>query len=180
MTLADVFEGFADWCVDSSPLYERLARGTAGDEELLALAGAVPEGKSPPHLLLAGVHAQLLARADTNEGVETGPAAELARFYPTVVDDPVGVNAALVENPDADPAGEDPFPPFRRFALDTQAALRETFERRRTQTNSVRRCAALLPAFETVSRELDRKPFALVEVGLSAGLNLRWDRYRYD
>lgn len=177
MGLAAAFEGFADWCVDSSPLYERLARGTAGDDALLDLVETVPDGKSPPHLLLAGVHGLLLARADA---VTHGPGGDLARFYPTVVDDAVGVDAALVENEDADPHGADPFPPFRRFALEHAGALRETFAHRRTQTNSVRRSAALLPAFETVSRELDGEPFALVEVGPAAGLNLRWDRYRYD
>jgi hypothetical protein len=44
------------------------------------------------------------------------------------------------------------------------------------QTNEVQRCWALLPAFLTVARP---RPFALVELGPSAGLNLYWDRYRY-
>ncbi|MFB6221260.1 MAG: DUF2332 domain-containing protein [Halolamina sp.] len=175
MSLTEAFEGFADWCVGTSPLYERLARGTAEDDALLDLAGEVPDGKSPPHLLLAGVHALLLAGAD---GDQAG--SDLARFYPTVVSDPVPVDAALVENAEADPAGEDPFPPFRKFALDHAAVLEQTFQHRRTQTNAVRRCAGLLPGFEFVSRRLDGEPFVLVEVGPSAGLNLRWDSYRYE
>jgi hypothetical protein len=44
------------------------------------------------------------------------------------------------------------------------------------QTNEVQRCWGLLPGFLTVA---DGRPFDLVELGPSAGLNLFWDRYRY-
>lgn len=46
------------------------------------------------------------------------------------------------------------------------------------QTNEVRRSAILLPGFLTIAR-LTGLPLTLSEVGASAGLNLRWDRYRY-
>ncbi|NHN59440.1 MULTISPECIES: DUF2332 domain-containing protein [Halorussus] len=160
------FEWFADWCVGTSPLYERLGRGVAADSDLLALAAETPEGRSPAHLLFAAVHSRLLAGRDD----------PLADYYPTVVDDPL------------DPADGDPVAAFRRFCLANADEIRNVLATRRTQTNSVRRCAALLPAFETVSRRASRgrsggesrEPLALVEVGPSAGLNLLWDHYAYD
>ena len=44
------------------------------------------------------------------------------------------------------------------------------------QTNEVQRAWGLLPAFLSVA---DGRPFDLLELGPSAGLNLLWDRYSY-
>jgi hypothetical protein len=191
--LADHFEWFADWCVGTSPLYERLARGVADDPELLDLAAETPESRSPGHLLFASVQFLLLSGRDD----------PLADYYPTVADDPSD-SANLTDSVNTtdsdtllDPEENDPFPAFRKFCLSNADDIRGLSKRRRTQTNSIRRCAALLPAFEAVSRRAStgstsrtrtirgnsgdsRKPLALVEVGPSAGLNLLWDRYEYD
>lgn len=156
--LAERFEGFADWCVGTSPLYEQFARGVAGDPELIELSATVPEGRSPPHLLLAGVHYLLLAGRDH----------PLAEYYPSVTDDP------------ADPTTGEPFEAFRDFSLAYEAELQELLETRRTQTNSVRRSAALYPAFARVAEAVEGEPLSLIEVGSSAGLNLLWDRYTYE
>ncbi|WEX77038.1 DUF2332 family protein [Sinorhizobium numidicum] len=47
------------------------------------------------------------------------------------------------------------------------------------QTNEVRRSGVLLPGFLTVADHFG-KPLILSEIGASAGLNLHWDRYRYE
>ncbi len=47
------------------------------------------------------------------------------------------------------------------------------------QTNEVQRSWALLPLFLTVAAAAQR-PLDLLELGTSAGLNLLWDRYRYE
>src|SRR5436189_23159 len=45
--------------------------------------------------------------------------------------------------------------------------------------DEVGRCASLLPGFLTVANVTGR-PLRILEVGTSAGLNLRWDHYRYE
>ena len=54
--------------------------------------------------------------------------------------------------------------------------LRRFTSEQDVQTNEVQRAWALLPAFLTLA---DGRPFDLVELGPSAGLNLVWDRYAY-
>lgn len=55
--------------------------------------------------------------------------------------------------------------------------LRDSLERP-VQTNEVARCAALIFGFLSVAAETGL-PLRLLEVGASAGLNLRWDHFRY-
>jgi hypothetical protein len=92
-----------------------------------------------------------------------GHAPDLARFYPSV---------------GGSPTAGDPWPSFRRVLEGQQDAVRRGLKRP-VQTNEVGRCVALLGGFLLVARETGR-PLALAEVGASAGLNLRWDRYRYE
>jgi hypothetical protein len=47
------------------------------------------------------------------------------------------------------------------------------------QTNEVQRCWMLLPCFLDAVRRAGTSRVALVELGTSAGLNLRWDAYGY-
>jgi hypothetical protein len=62
-------------------------------------------------------------------------------------------------------------------ALAAHAAfLRRWCAEQDVQTNEVQRSWALLPAFLSLA---DGRPFDLLELGPSAGLNLLWDRYAY-
>jgi hypothetical protein len=66
-------------------------------------------------------------------------------------------------------------------ALDAALERHALFLRRwggeqEVQTNEVQRSWALLPAFLSLD---DGRPFDLLELGPSAGLNLLWDRYAY-
>jgi hypothetical protein len=153
--VGEAFEWYADWAAEVSPLYERIARGVADDPAALGIAAEASPGQPPPQLLLGAVHALLLGGRDH----------PLASFYPTCTDDP---------------ADGDPVPPFRGFCRTYEDEIREIVSTRRVQTNDVGRSAVLLPAFEYVARRTDRAPLALVEIGASAGLNLHWDRYRYE
>ncbi|MFZ5668014.1 MAG: DUF2332 domain-containing protein [Pseudomonadota bacterium] len=91
----------------------------------------------------------------------------------------------------AEPGLAAQFPAARPLADEASlaAAARETLIRRRDhvlafmasppQTNEVGRSFALAPGFMVVAAATGL-PLALREIGSSAGLNLRFDRYRYD
>ena len=68
---------------------------------------------------------------------------------------------------------DDPRRAIAMLGQDAKPVL-DTMRRRRTQTNEVRRCAALLPALALLPQ-----PLALIECGASAGLCLLYDRWRY-
>lgn len=153
--LPDHFRAFAATDGVGAPLYGRLTAAAADDPEVLALLDAAPADQRRAVLLLAAVHDLVLAEPDL----------PLARWYPSVTPDPAHR-----------PAG-DPWPEFRRVALTRADELRGVVATRRVQTNEVGRSLALAPALGTVAAETDR-PLAVLEVGASAGLNLRFDRYR--
>ena len=152
-SVSSQFRTFAGQCRESSPLYQRLATGTAEDPELLGLAAQARKGERVANLLFAAVQFLLLK----------GTSHPLASFY---------------KNSSA-PLG-DPYPDFRAFCLEHAATIVELISTRAVQTNEVRRSALLLPAFVLVSRQASGRPLHLVEIGAAAGLNLLWDRYGYD
>ncbi len=155
--LAKVFRRFSEHeCADVSPLYGHLSGRISEDDLLLELAAEAAPGQPVPNLLFGAVHYLLLR----------DPANELAQFYASLTRDPAPLDEA--------------FRFFRAFCTRKYDALSLLLRTRRVQTNEVRRCAYLMPAFCIINHWARGKPLALIEVGASAGLNLLFDRYGYD
>ena len=153
--LAGEFRWFAEAkCRNSSSLYEAISYKIAEDKKLLALAAHA--NKPAPNILFGAVHFLLL------KGVQH----PLALFYP-------GISAEI-------PSGANPYPAFRSFCLDHDDEIQSLISTRFVQTNEVRRCSFLFPAFSLVSRLASQRPLTLLEVGTSAGLNLIPDYYCYN
>src|SRR5262249_31479728 len=137
-------------------LQERLSPRGPDDPEVLSIAAAAGAGQPAPNLLLAAVHYLLLG----------GTGHAVGDHYPSV-------SARAI------PRG-DPYPAFRAFCREQRDALVGLLATRRVQTNEVGRSACLLPALSQVARAGGGRPLSLIEIGASAGLNLRFDRYRIE
>lgn len=137
----------------TSPLYRELARTVAADDDLVDLAACTRPGQQPANMLMAAVH--LLVLEDSS--------APLARFYPSVA----GADAAP---PDA--AG----PIFAAFCRERRAAIEAILRTRLVQTNVPGRAVAVRLAMAEVGRRVGG-PVTFLEVGPSAGIQLRFDRW---
>ncbi len=136
----------------ASPLYEELSRHIAQtDKHLQALAHA---RQSNIRLLLTAVHHLILL----------GSTHPLSEYFLTV---------GGAKSPDDELVGN-----FEDFVDENAAAIEQRLQERGVQTNEVRRCATLWPAF-TEAYNAAGKPLALIELGCSSGLNLMFDRYGY-
>ena len=160
-TLASRMREQAGWCERlGSPLYARLLERLALDVlaggpscEVLSGHEGDPLSSALALRLMGAVHRLVLE----------GRAPALASYYPSAGGD----------------AGRgDPWPVFSAVLGEQRDVLRALVERP-VQTNEVGRSAALLGGFLTTAREAGL-PLALVELGASAGLNLRWDHFRYE
>jgi hypothetical protein len=159
-TVAGRLRWQADWCARlGSPLYAEILEAVARDVEQAGAAWKVLAGREREPAqgflalrLLGAVHRLVL----------TGRLPELAELYPSA-----GGTVDLEDAP-------------RRFlgALGEHADEVGGHLDRPVQTNEVSRCTGLIGGFLTVAHET-RLPLAALEVGASAGLNLRFDRYRY-
>ena len=143
-----------------SPFYGSLLDASADDVvgggpvwRVLTGFEAEPGGSALALRLMGAVHRLVLE--------DTLP--ELARHYPSTGGD--GDAAAA-------------WPVFRE-AVDGHRARIHELVRGGCQTNEVGRCTSLLGGFLEVAHR-SRLSLRILEIGASAGLNLRWDRYRYE
>ncbi len=141
-----------------SPLYGDLLDRAAGDYEQGGPTRAVLAGHEddPKDSVLA-----LRLMGSAHRLALEGEAPELAAGY-----------AAL------DGDGEGVWEAFRAVLAEHPERMRELVERP-VQTNEVGRCAALLPGFLGFAGRAGL-PLRLLEIGASAGLNLRWNEYGYE
>lgn len=152
--LAGEFRRFAaDAGGGYAPAYEHLAASAAGDAEILALAAHTPADCPAPNMLLAAARYVALAAPGSDlgtmfEGLAGGRTIDLDSLWRV----------------------------FRAFCIERDASIRQLLTTRRVQTNEVGRAALFLPAITQVA-SLSARPLALLEIGSSAGLLLRFDRY---
>ena len=143
-----------------SPFYGGLLRRMAVDVEgggptwdVLGAYAPRPFDDAYPLRLLGGIHHVVLA----------GDTPALAAHYPSTGGDG-DVDGAWLH--------------AREMLRDPPRVVVDALTRP-PQTNEVGRSVALVPGFLAVSRETGL-PLRLLEIGASAGLNLRVDRYRYE
>jgi hypothetical protein len=148
------------YCNAVAPFYGRLLDHLASDVEAggptwALLGGTVDDpARYVPHLgLLAAVHRRVLS----------GAAPDLAGHYPSTGGDG-----------DADAAW-----PIVAALLEREREALTPWLHRVPQTNEVGRAAALVGGLLTVAAETGRS-LRLLEIGASAGLNLRLDHFRYE
>lgn len=159
--LAQLLRLQAQWCrILGSPLYQELLLRAAADVEAGGPTWEVLKGheEDPPTSALA-----LRLMGSVHRLVLSSEAPDLARFFPSAG------GRGLIEQA---------WPAFRSVLSQQCERLRQLVTRP-VQTNEVGRSAALLGGFLLIAREA-RLPLRLLEIGASAGLNLRWDKYRYE
>jgi hypothetical protein len=152
----------ADWCRElGSPLYAGLLGAAAADCAAGGPSWALIDGHEDAHI---GWALALRFAGAVHRLVLEGAAPELARHYASAGGAARG--------------GDDAWPAFRRV-LEAHAGRLRALLPAPVQTNEVARSASLLGGFAAVAREC-ALPLRLLEVGASAGLNLRFDRFRYE
>jgi hypothetical protein len=172
-TLVRQLEAQAGHCRTlGSPLYSHLLARAADD----ALAGGpvwrLFEGRdkaladSAPLALMGAVHRLVLS----------GDAPTLAAWFPSAAV-AAGDESRARAMCGLDPSGA--WPAFRATVWEHREDIRVLLGHP-IQTNEVGRSAALLGGFLEVAMRFPGMPMRLAEIGASAGLNLRWDRFRYE
>jgi hypothetical protein len=171
-SLPELFRSFAQGAArDGCATYDAICRGVAADTVVLGLMAEAPPTQRRPNLILAAVHALLLA----------GAPHPLAAHYDTVTPRPAGPDATDPARPSRPVPDEGALvADFRDFCQTHHTELVDLMATRNTQTNEVGRCSALLPAFSYIATQhAPDQPLALLDLGTSAGLNLLFDHYGY-
>ncbi len=151
LDLAAIWTYFAEHeCGDYSPLYSRICRTVAANDDVLDLVREAPPRGHQPNVLLAAAHYLLLGG----------------------LDHPLGAVYAGTSTADVGPL-------FVDLCLAHRSEILELLATRHTNTNEVGRSAVLGPALSTVAARLG-EPLGLVDVGCSAGANLLCDQYFLD
>lgn len=158
--LATLRKNSAEAAAWSSPMYcvlcERMAEDVASGGPTWELLGAFadrPPDQYFPFRALAGVHHMVLSKE----------LPELERHYPS-------------EGGDGD--AEAAWPIVRQAFAGLSPEILDSL-RHPLQTNETARCGALIGGFLTVAAETGM-PLRIRELGASAGLNMHFDRYRYE
>ena len=142
-----------DTWFESSPLYRVLSRAVVADEALLGLAAETRPGQQQANMLMAAVH--LLVLED--------PSLPFARFFPSV-------------RGDAAEAPEGAAAELGAFCAEHREAITQILHTRLVQTNEPGRGVAVRLAMHEVARRV-AGPVTFLEVGASAGIQLRFDRW---
>ena len=146
------FAELADFQRARAPFSASLCDVFARRADLASLMDHAHADQRLPALALAAVHDTVLAE----------PGCELAAWYPGIA---------------ASPRTDDVADALASHVAARRRSLEETIATRSLQTNDVGRCGLLLAAI--AAAEPPDGPNALVDVGCSAGLNLRLDHYHY-
>ena len=142
-----------DTWFDTSPLYRVLSRTVATDEDLLDLAAQTRPGQQPANMLMAAVH--LLVLKD--------PGLPFARFFASVYgDDAEAPEGAAAE--------------FGAFCAQHRDAITQILRGRLVQTNAPGRGVAVRLAMHEIAGRVPG-PVTFLEIGPSAGIQLRFDRW---
>jgi hypothetical protein len=143
-----------------SPLYAHLLERAAADAEAGGVVQSLLDPFDAPNLRADALALRLMAAV--HRLVLTGEAPRLAAHYP-----PAGGSSGTEGAWDA----------FRESVAEQAERLRPLIALP-CQTNEVGRCAPLAFGFLELAATY-RLPLRLLEVGASAGLNLRFDHFRY-
>ncbi len=152
--IRDWFLAFAKTeCEGNSELYYNLCIDISKDKDLLKIASFSKAGQPIPNIFLASIHYLLLKNSES----------ELAKYYPSIT---------------RQSTKDIPFSIFKNYCIKNETEIREIISTKIVQTNSINRCAYLMPIFSKIISE-ENKPTTIIDIGTSAGLTLNFDKYEY-